>query len=99
MTDIIRLSAQGFEVSRNMDVGIIDEACRSANRAQQFMTFVQSFREHGFTQNQLGVLVAEIRALSDNVDNIELRDRLEQVILFVRLVLSDPHERIAFETA
>jgi hypothetical protein len=96
MIDIVRVDEHGTEISRNMDVGVVDEALHYAGPDGRCLAFIDPYGDTTFNQGQLPVLVAEFRALKARISDDELRSRIDQLVLLIQLALDRPHEYIQF---
>jgi hypothetical protein len=96
MIDVERQDERGNEIARYMDPGIVSELLAAADENGRCLAFIDPYGNTTFNQIQLPVLVEEIRLVRDRLSATELRERADNLLLFLRLALGEIHTYVKF---
>ena len=96
MIDVVRQDESGREIARYLDSGVVSELLTEADPDGRCLAFIDPYADATFNQLQLPVLVEEIRRVQEKLPVAELRERVENFILFLKLALDEPHLCVKF---
>jgi hypothetical protein len=96
MIDVERQKESGDPEARYMDPGVVSELLAHADPDGRCLAFIDPYGDTTFNQLQLPILVDEIRKVQQRLPRGELFDRVENLILFLKLALDNTHTYVKF---